>query len=42
MKKLIKAKNSRPMISHLNDIEFYEKNKTLFNKRLKHYKKAKF
>ena len=31
-KKLKKGKNSRPMISHLNDIEFYEKNKVYLTK----------
>lgn len=41
-KKLKKGKNARPMISHLNDIEFYEKNKVLFNKRVQYYKKANF
>jgi len=42
VKKLIKDKNSRPMISQINDIEFYEKNKALFDKRYSYYKKANF
>ena len=30
------------MISQINDIEFYEKNKALFDKRYSYYKKANF
>lgn len=42
VKKLIKNKNSRPIISQINDTEFHEKNKALFDKRYSYYKKANF